>query len=384
MARIPLAWLQLTNEKLRLSAAVAGIAFAVILMLIQLGLRSALLNAAVLHYARFDADLFMISPQYEYLVASKSFSRHRLYQVMAVDGVDSVVPIYLGLLPWKDPATREETTLLVMGFDPRKRVFNAPGVEDNLRKIEKPDVVLFDINSHAVRFGTTREYLRDNKPIVTEINGRRVKVGGSFQLGIGFAALGNVVTSDQNFLRLVPYRDKDIIDLGLIRLKPGASVEKVQAQLRAFLPSDVRVMSRPDFMRLEESFWSSVTPIGYVFGLGALMGVIVGAVIVYQILYTDVSDHLSEYATLKAIGYDHRYLFSVVLKEALLLSVMGYVPGFILSWFLFIVTAEATGLPIAMTVPLAVFVFLATVVMCSVSGLVAMRRVRSADPAEVF
>src|SRR5262249_39855854 len=129
---------------------------------------------------------------------------------------------------------------------------------------------------------------------------------------------------------------------------------------------------------------SGVTPIGYVFGLGALMGVIVGIVIVYQILYTDVSDHLSEYATLKAIGYGDRYLFSVVLQEALFLSVMGYVPGLMVSWFLFGLTARATGLPIAMTVQLAALVFFVTVAMCSVSGALAMRKVRYADPAEIF
>ena len=384
MPRIPLAWLQLTNEKLRLAAAVAGIAFAVILMLMQLGLRMVLTDAAVLHYGRFDAELVMASPQYEYIVASKTFSWNRLYQALAVEGVDSVVPIYMALLPWKDPVNREETTLLVMGFDPRTRVFTAPGVLQNIHNLEKPDVVLFDSNSHVVRFGTTREYLRSNKPLVTELNGRRVRVGGSFQLGIGFGSLGNIVTSDQTFLRLVPYRDQSMIDLGLIRLKPGASAEKVKAQLEKFIAKDVRVMTREEFMRHEASFWSAVMPIGYIFGLGALMAVVVGAIIVYQILYTDVSDHLSEYATLKAIGYGHAYLFSIVLKEALILSVMGYIPGFIISYFLYIATADATGLPLVMTVELAVAVFVFTIVMCTLSGALAMRKVRSADPAEVF
>jgi putative ABC transport system permease protein len=384
MPRIPLAWLQLTNERLRLVAAVAGIAFAVILMLMQLGLRAALLEAAVLHYERFDADLFMMNPQYEYLVASKSFSWHRLYQALSADDVESVVPVYLGLLPWKDPQTREETTLLVMGFDPRSRVFNASGVEENLHRLEMPDVVLFDVNSHVTRFGTPRDLARNNQTFITEINGRRVRVGGFFRLGIGFATLGNVITSDQTFLRIVPYRNQNMIDLGLIRLKPGVSAEKVQTQLRTFLNDDVKVMTRSEFMNYESSFWDSVTPIGYVFGLGALMGVIVGSVIVYQILYTDVSDHLSEYATLKAIGYGDRYLFGVVLKEALLLSVLGYVPGFAVSYFLYDITASETGIPIAMTFQLAAIVFVVTVVMCSVSGALAMRRVRSADPAEVF
>jgi putative ABC transport system permease protein len=326
----------------------------------------------------------MMSPQYEYLIASKTFSWNRLYQTKAVDEVDSVVPIYLALIPWKDPATMEETTLLLLGVDPRTRAFTAPGVLQNLDKLEEPDTVLFDTRSHVERFGTTRDYLRDNKPIVTELNGRRVRVAGGFQLGTGFGSLGNAVTSDQNFLRLVPYRDQTMIDLGLIRLKPGASPERTRAQLETFLPKDVRVMTRADFIAMERTFWGTVTPVGFVFGLGALMGVIVGAIIVYQILYTDVSDHLSEYATLKAIGYGQSYLYMVVLKEALILSVLGYIPGFILSWFLYIQTERATGLPVAMTVPLASLVFVLTVGMCALSAVLAMRRLHAADPAEVF
>ncbi len=384
MAGIPLAWRQLSNEKRRLAAAVLGIGFAVVLMLMQLGLRGVVLDAAVLHYGRLDADLVMLSPQYEYLQATKNFSSTRLYQALALDDVVSVVPLYMAVIPWKDPTTREESMLLAIGFDPRTRAFTAPGVAENLDKLEEPDTVLFDQNSHVQRFGATRGYLADNKPIVTELNGRHVRVAGSFQLGIGFGTLGNVVTSDQNFLRLVPYRDQETIDLGLIRLKPSASPEAVRARLEAFLPKDVRVVTKSELMAMEESFWGNVTPLGIVFGLGAVMGVIVGAIIVYQILYTDVSDHLSEYATLKAIGYGDGYLYMVVLKEALILSVMGYIPGFLLSSVLYVQTAKLTDLPLVMTFKLASLVFVFTVVMCGLSAALAMRRVQAADPAEVF
>src|SRR5262249_3876804 len=157
--------------------------FAVILMLMQLGLRAALLEAAVLHYNLLSADLVIVNPQYEYLVASKSFYRQRLYQVLAFHDVESVTPVYLGLVPWKDPITGEETSLLLMGFDPRDKVFHAPGVQENLKLIEMPDVVLFDINSHAVRFGSVGGLFQRNGSVVTELAGRRVTVGGTFRLG---------------------------------------------------------------------------------------------------------------------------------------------------------------------------------------------------------
>jgi heterocyst specific transport system permease protein len=384
MARIPLAWLQLTNEKLRLFAALAGISFAVILMLMQLGLQDALLDAAVLQYNLFDADLVLFSPQYEYIAAPKSFRRTRLYQTLAVEGVASVVPVYTTLAAWKNPVNHEETLLLLIGFDPRTNIFKAPGVPENAQFLEMPDVVLFDTRSHPEKFGVVETLFNRDKTVISEINGRRVRVAGLFQVGLGFASLGNVATSEQNFLRIMPQRDQEMIDLGMIRLKPGVSADRVQAELAAFLPKDVRVMTRKALMESEKVFWTKISPVGFVFGLGAVMGFVVGSVIVYQILSTDVSDHLSEYATLKAIGYSDAYLFSVVFKEALLLSVLGYIPGLAASYGLYVITVRATGLPIIMTVERAVLVLVFTVTMCAISGALAMRRIRSADPADIF
>jgi putative ABC transport system permease protein len=203
-------------------------------------------------------------------------------------------------------------------------------------------------------------------------------------MGIGFAAPGNVITSEQTFLRLFPNHPQSMIDLGLIRLAPGTDASRVVAQLRALMPQDVRVMSRREFMDLEKNFWQNISPIGVIFAVGVFMGFLVGTIIVYQILYTDVSDHLAEYATLKAIGYRDTYLFSIVLKESLLLSLLGYFPGLIASYAVYLLISSATGLPMTMTLGRAVMVFAFTIVMCCGSGALAMRRVRSADPADVF
>ena len=383
MAGIPVAWLQLTHEKRRLAAALAGISFAVLLMLLQLGMAAALFDAAVLLYDHFRADLVLVSPQFEYVVQPKSFPRQRLYQARAVEGVAAVTPVYVSMGSWKDPIKHKETSLLVIGFDPRSRAFAADGLDASVAQIELPDVVLFDVASHPA-FGPIADLLRDTPPVFVEINRHRVRVGGTFRLGIGFAAIGNVVTSEVNFLRLYPNRAQDMVDIGLIQLEPGADVERVRSQLAALLPDDVHVMTRTAFMDAEKNFWNAISPIGFIFGMGVFMGLIVGAVIVYQILYTDVSDHLAEYATLKAIGYGNRYLFAIVLKEALLLAVLGYIPGLIVSEGLYVLSARSTGLPIAMTLPRAVAVFIFTILMCTAAGALAMRRIRSADPAEIF
>lgn len=383
MRGIPLAWLQLTHEKLRLFAALAGIAFAVILMLMQLGLMAALFDAAVLIYERFKSELVLVSPQFEYIVAPKGFPRQRLYQAMAAEEVVGVSPVFFSMASWKNPVDHEETSLLVVGFDPWADAFDLPGMEEEVAALAAPDVVLFDAASHP-KFGPVAELVRENPRLTAEINRRRVRVGGVVRLGVGFASVGNVLTSEMGFLRLFPQRRQSQVDLGLVRLAPGADVPKVQQQLQVALPDDVRVLTRDQFMRLEKDFWRSVSPVGFIFGMGVLMGFVVGCVIVYQILYTDVSDHLAEYATLKAMGHSDRSLFGVVLQEALLLAILGYLPGLVISQGMYVVAARSTGLPITMSLERVVLVFLFTVVMCCVSAVLAMRRIRSADPAEIF
>ena len=382
MARIPLAWLQLSHEKLRLAAALAGITFAVILMMMQLGFAAALIESAVRVYSHLKADVVLVSPNFEYILQSKSFPRHRLYQTLAVEGVATVSPVYLSLATWKHPVDFNETSLLVTGFDPAGDVFDMPEINANLKQIELPDVILFDSASHA-KFGPVPEMLSKGR-VFTEMNHRRVRIGGLFPMGIGFASPGNVLTSEKNFLRMFPTHPQDSIDLGLIRLKPGANREVVLEQLRMMLPKDTLVLSREEFMEREKGFWTNISPIGVIFSMGAMLGLVVGAIIVYQILYTDVSDHLSEYATLKAMGYRDNFLFSVVMKESLLLSVMGYIPGLAASQGLYMLTAHFTGLPIFMTPERIVAVFGFTLFMCCASGALAMRRIRSADPAEIF
>jgi len=379
----PLAWLQLTNEKLRLMAALAGIAFAVILMMMQLGLLAALFDAAVLVYNHFQADLVLVSPQFEYIAVTKSFPRQRLHQVRALESVDGVTPIYLSMAAWKNPTNYVETSLLVIGFDPAGSTFDLPQIQALQPELALPDVVLFDVASHP-KFGPIGRLFDENPRLFTEINQRKMRIGGVLRLGVGFAAVGNVLTSELNFLRLFPNRTQDMIDVGLIKLKPESNVQDVQRQLSALLPDDVRVLTREQFMETEKDFWNSVSPVGFIFGMGVLMGFVVGSVIVYQILYTDVSDHLPEYATLKAMGYGDRYLFGVVFKEALLLSVLGYLPGLAISQGIYVVTAQNTGLPIAMSSGRIVLVFFFTIIMCCGSGALAMRRIRSADPAEIF
>jgi putative ABC transport system permease protein len=385
MFAIPLAWLQLQREKVRLLIALAGIGFAVILMFIQLGFQDALFDSAVNLHKNMQGDIFLISPQSTALIAMRSFSQRRLYQAAGYPNVESINPVYLGLALWKNPVNQRTRSILVIGFDPTEVLFTKDLVPD-LSPIKIPDVVLFDRKSRE-EFGPIAQLYGEGKPVQTEISGRRVTVGGLFDLGASFGADGNIITSDLNFLRLFNQRKKGLIDVGVVKLKPGTDVQAVLAEMRKNLQDvtqDVKIFSKQEFIEFEQNYWRSSTAIGFIFTLGTAIGFLVGTIIVYQILYTDITDHLPEYATLKAMGYRNLYLLSVVFQEAVILSVLGYIPGLLLAMGLYTLTRNATSLPIAMTVDRAILIFVLTVVMCVISGAIAVRKVQDADPADIF
>ncbi|MEC4816298.1 MAG: ABC transporter permease DevC, partial [Scytonema sp. PMC 1069.18] len=222
------------------------------------------------------------------------------------------------------------------------------------------------------------------KTITAEVRNRRVKVGGLFTLGASFGADGNLITSDINFLRIFPLRREGLIDIGIIRLKSGFDAKIVAEQLQEYLAEDIRVLTKQEFIDFERNYWASSTAIGFIFTLGTIMGFIVGTVIVYQILYTEVADHLSEYATLKAIGYTQNYLLMVILQEALILALLGYIPGFVVAMFLYESARSATLLPVYMSIGRGIMVLILTILMCFISGTIAVRKLRSADPADIF
>jgi putative ABC transport system permease protein len=377
-----LAWYQLVSEKRRLMAALAGIAFAVLLQLMQFGFRDALFTSSTVFHNALVADLVLTSSQYEYVLATGTITRRRLYQALALPEVESVAAVYMGVAPFKNTVTREDKRIFVIAFDPEQVVLNVPSVIENARQVKVPDVAIFDARSRP-DFGPVADEFRQQGSVITEIGGRRTRIGGLFELGVSFAGNGHLIMSDASFRKMFN-RPDGVMEFGLVRLKPGTNIHEAQAALTNLLPNDVRVLTRPEFAALEQRFWDTNSPIGFIFLLGTLVGLLVGAVIVYQILYTDVSDHIGEYATLKAMGYTDRALAFVVLEEALILSISGYPIGFLLAQVLYAAARDATHLPIEMTVPRAVLVFVLTIVMCVGSGLMAMRKLRSADPAEVF
>ena len=381
--KIPLSWLQLTREKPRLMVALAGIAFADILMFMQLGFQAALYDSTTRLHQSIRADLVLISPQGRNLMNMATFPRRRLYQSMSLTGVKSADALYLNIADWKNPQTRHKTGILVVGFDPDQSVFNLPGVNENLNTIKLPDTLLFDRSSRG-DYKATIAQITQGKSVSTEVGDRKINISGLFSIGASFGADGSLITSDLNFLRIFPRRNPESVSVGLITLQPGTDPRLTADALQAKLPNDVKVLTKPEFIEFEKNYWQTNTAIGFIFTLGTMMGFIVGVIIVYQILYTDVADHMAEYATLKAMGYKNFYLLSVVFQEALILSLLGYLPGISLSVGLYALTRNATNLPLFMATLRALQVLILTIIMCAISGAIAMRKLQSADPADIF
>ncbi|NJK59055.1 MAG: FtsX-like permease family protein [Oscillatoriales cyanobacterium SM2_1_8] len=384
LRKTPLAWLQLTRNKARFLAALAGIAFADVLMFVQMGFEGALYDSAMKPYREMvAADLAIASPQFQTLFATRSFQRKRLYQTLAISGVQSVTPLYVASGQWRNPETRQNRTILVWGIDPGDPGVKLPDLRQQARQLQQLDRVLFD-RAGRPEYGDIATAFAQNGELEAQLNDKLVRVSGLFAVGSSFAADGNVIASDSTFLRLFPNRAADRIELGLIRLTPGADPQQVKATIAAALPDDVQVLTTEEWAGVERRYWETGTGIGFIFGLGVVVGFIVGIVIVYQILYSDVSDHLPEYATLKAMGYADRYLLVVLFQEALLLACLGFIPSFLFASGLYQLAYAATMLPIRMTVERALTVFALTLVMCTASGAIALRKLQTADPADIF
>jgi putative ABC transport system permease protein len=381
--RIPLAWLLLTRQPVRLAVALAGIAFAGILMFMQLGFRDGLFDASVTIHRLFDTDLVLISPRSSSSVSMAGFPRRRLVQAMADPDVEGITPVHWNLLLWRNPDTKATRSILTLGFEPADPLFTDPSLAPKAKLLQDRGRVLFDELSRP-EFGPVAEWFRSGRTVESEINGKKVRVAGLVGLGTSFGADGNLLTSQETYLQLLPNTPPGSIEVGLIRLRPGADVDEVVERLKRDLPDDVSVLTKTGFIAFEQNYWRSSTSIGFIFTLGAAMGFVVGCVIVYQILYSDVSDHLPEYATLMAMGYRLPTLLGVVAREGILLAVFGYLPAYAAGQGLYLLVRNATQLPVSMNLTRALTVFIMILVMCMGSATLAMRRLGDADPAEIF
>jgi putative ABC transport system permease protein len=383
LGRLPIGWLQLLHNKTRLLAAVAGVTFANVLVFMQLGFLGALIHSIALPYGQMNADLLISASDMNTLADGSPVPRQRMFEALGVADVAGATPLFYGKIEWKQP-DGSVRTLDAFGVEPSAVTFDNADVTAHLRDLSVLGTALIDRRTRNV----PREIFAEidaGRPLRFETRGRTLDVTSTFSIGGGFTADGYLIMSDQTFLQLFPQRVSGAPNHILIKMKPGADRAALLEELRRILPSsDANVRSVAEAVRKDQAFQTTQRPVGLVFGFGIVIGIVVGIIIVYQVLATDVADHMKEYATFKAIGYRHRFFLGIIFEEAMILATLGFVPGILLSLGLYAMVASKTGLPLAMTPVRAIAVFAGTLVMCSISGIIATRRLARANPADLF
>ena len=337
LSDLPLAWFQLTHRKTRFLTASLGIASAITLIFIQLGLMGSLDESNTVLHRHLRGDLVMLSTQTEAVILMRNFSRRRLYSVLGMEAIQDVQPIYYGQRNFKNLKQNRSVlggtrAISVFGINPQRSPFDFPSLDQQqLQKITATNVVLFDRRSRS-EYGTITEDFNAGRTIQVELSGQQVTIGGVIDFsGTSFGSTGNLVTSDINFLNFFPEQNAEQIGLGLITLRAGYKPEQVAQKLQSHLPLDVRVVTTEQFIELEQRYWRETTVIGFILQMGAAVGFLIGMYIVYQILYADISDHIPDYAILRAKGYQNKYFWSVLIQEAIILSISSYIPGYLFS-----------------------------------------------------
>jgi putative ABC transport system permease protein len=389
----------LSHQKTRLTVATTGVCFANILMFTQVGLLAMLTEGTIKLHQSLGGHLLLASSFSPSLLFRISFPRAYLYQAAAVEGVVNVSPVYISRANWVNPnqlfkldQSNSKTRRIrgffgnevrVIAFNPANpNVLKLPEVNQQLAKLTAPDAVLFDRLSQS-SLGEISQLLTHQQEVATLVDNRRTYAVGLFSMGSTIDDKGNVIMSDWNYAQRNGQSSLNSVSIGVITLKKGANISKVQTQLRQSLSQNIAVFTHEELIQREQQFHKS-QPEGIILKFGTIVGFVVGVIILYQVLYADVSDHLPEYATLKAMGYADRALLLVVLQEAVILGVMGFIPGFISSIGIYQLLVTLTRIPLAMKGSIAIQVFTLTIIMCAISGASATTKLRSADPADVF
>lgn len=381
--RLPIGWLQLTHSRGRFIAAVAGVAFANLLVFMQLGIMGALNNSTVAPYAMLEADIILSSQDGDTLTDGGHIPRARMFQALGVAGVSDATPLFVGNLPFTldDGST---VSLLSFGIDASKPAYTAADIAAQVGRLSVENTVLLDEGTRGLP-ASVIEALKTGGRFTFETGGNTFTAIGTMDVGGGFLADGMIIMSDQTFLRAFPNRSSAAPNHIMIRTDDGVATDTVIARLNAALPLDnLRVQSMAGSAANDLAYMSTERPTGIIFGFGVFMGILVGLVIVYQVLSTDVADHLGEYATFKAMGYGHPFFLGIIFEEAIILAVLGFIPGFVASAGLYTMLVSVTGLPVEMDASRAILVFIGTLVACNLSGAIATRRLANADPADLF
>lgn len=375
--RTPLAWRNVTHRMVNTVASTTGVAFAIMLLFMQLGFYDVCFRSSTMLYDLYDFDIVLTSPSYVHMRAGMNISRKELVRALSCPGVKQAIPLYQFTGVWRTPQTWIQKEIVVMGVEPSNPGFRLPEMQRSAHHLSRLGTALGDVRCQ-------RSYGDIKKGLITEVSGRQVEIVDVYDYGSGFVADGAMVVGEGTLAQLTPGHQRDRPGVGLLQLSPGTNVDAVVTALRAQLGPGVRVWPRDEMEANEQRFFVRLRPIGLMFFSGVLLALAVGAMILYQILSTEVMNCIKQYATLRAMGYGAGFLVKVVVQQAVILSILGYIPAVIAAEGIYVVTRWVSYLPMAMTWERRFQVLGMTLVFCVGSGLLVGYKALRADPAELF
>jgi putative ABC transport system permease protein len=369
-----LAFRNLFHDRIRLAVTMVGILFSIVLVAVQLGLYLGARNIIVSMIERSEGDLWVMAYATKNFEEGQPINARERFTALSIPGVAKAVPLIVSFTDWRKPSGGS-TLVVVIGSDAEDgglRPWNV--VEGDVSGLGARDAVIID-----------KTYLTDlgvsNVGDTAQIGASRVRVSG-FTDGIRSFTVSPYVFTTTNRARALLDMPADMITYVLIKLEPGADAEAVRAILRDKLP-DSEVLTKAEFRDRSLNHWLFATGAGVALIGGAILGLVVGTVIVAQTLYSSTKDHINEFATLRALGSSSGYIHRVILAQAALSAVLGYALGMVIALTV-VYLSERTALPIVMTPSLAALLLALTVAMCAVSALSAIGKVMRIDPAVVF
>jgi putative ABC transport system permease protein len=369
-----LALRNLFHDGVRFVATIVGIVFSIVLVMVQLGLYLGFAQQVTSMIDRADADLWVVRSGTKSFDEAALLSGRERYRALVTPGVASVDPLVVGYGEWRKPNGESVTTTLI-GSDPaRSRLTPWNIVEGEIADLATPESVVID-RSYLDLLGVGG---RGDKAHIEDSTVRVVALTDGIR---SFTTVPYVFTTPER-ARIYIGAAADQSTHLVVRVERGADVAEVRARLAAALPDD-EVLTQADFAERSRTHWLFSTGAGAALLAGAILGIIVGTVIVAQTLYASTKDHLGEFATLRALGSSAGWIHKVILWQAIISAAIGYglaaVAGFVI-----LRATRDSALTIVITPELMLVLLLLTVGMCIVSALGAIAKVTRIDPAMVF
>jgi putative ABC transport system permease protein len=379
----------------RFLVAQAGILFAVSLVTIQTGLQYGFARSSSQLIDQSRADIWVSSKNMQHLGLTIPIPYERVTKARKVKGVDKAEAVIIDGGLWHELATDKINSITLVGADPEGMLFERSNiVEGRFNDLKQSFRFMIDktnLNSIDLkRLGEVGEINNIPAKLVGFTQGTQSIVFGtlmftSLETANTYRNYGTQTTASPNNVGSSAKKPKstDQISFVLVQAKRGQNIAKLKRDLEQALP-DSRAYTREEMSQITQAFWQERSGIGFILGLGAVVGVVVGAVVVSQILYASVTDHIKEFGTLKAMGASDWFIYNVIIEQAIWMAILGYLPGMALCVGVAAWTSTTQGIVILITPVSALIVFGITVLMCVGSAVFAIQKVTRVDPAIVF